>query len=327
MFYVKIHNKATKTVIFNTRLLNVLGLILAGLNVVSVFAPIPKAIAQFGSENNTGSNVYQKVLPAFVTISIGNNSGSGSIVSPQGFVLTNEHVVRGSRGGEVTVRTRNGKTYRGQVIALDRRNDLALIQLPTQESLPTVRFASPEKVKVGQQVFAIGSPFGLTGTLTTGILSRIAPNGDLQTDAALNPGNSGGPLLNTEGELIGVNKAILSPGRRGNTGIGFATNVRVARNFIEQNRGRVNSNGAGVAIGTRPVLGVLINPKTLVIESVNADSVAERSGLKVGDSLVEFNGNRIQQVAELYDFMDTSPKAALVKVKRNGKLIEVRLQF
>lgn len=313
--------------ILNISLLNVVGLILAGLTAVSVVAPRTKALAQFGSENNTGSNVYQKVIPAFVTISIGNSSGSGSIVSPQGLVLTNEHVVRGARGGQVTVKTRNGKTYRGKVIAVDRRNDLAIVQLETRESLPTVRFASPETVVVGQQVFAIGSPFGLAGTLTTGILSRIAPNGDLQTDAALNPGNSGGPLLNTDGELIGVNKAILSPGRSGNIGIGFATNVRVTRNFIEQNRGRVNSNETGVAIGTRPVLGLSINPETLVIESVDADSVAAKSGLKTGDRLVELNGNRLQGVAQLFDFIDSRPTAAVVKVNRKGQLRQFSLQF
>lgn len=196
----------------------------------------PPVLAQAPNDEQTSIDVYRLVNPAVVLISTGRSSGSGSIVSPEGLVLTNEHVVRGARGGRVSVSTNTGDRYIGQVIATDRQNDLALVRLETTDRLPTVRLSDSEGIQVGQRVFAIGSPFGLSGTLTTGILSRIARNGDLQTDAALNPGNSGGPLLNSRGELVGVNKAILSPDGRGNTGIGFATSAIIAREFIEQNQ-------------------------------------------------------------------------------------------
>jgi len=187
----------------------------------------------FRADEQTNINVYRNASPAVVTIIGGNNTGSGSIISPEGLVITNEHVVRMARGGLVSVQTSNGQRYNGQVLATDATNDLALIQLRTNERLPFIRLAQSDGIQVGQQVFAIGSPFGLSGTLTTGILSRIANNGDLQTDAVLNPGNSGGPLLNSQGELIGVNKAILA-NQGGNTGIGFATSATIARQFVAQ---------------------------------------------------------------------------------------------
>lgn len=218
-----------------------------------VMATAPSLAATFRADEQININVYRNASPAVVTIIGGNNTGSGSIISPDGLVLTNEHVVRMARGGMVSVQTGNGQRYNGQVLATDAANDLALIQLRTNERLPYLRLAASEGIQVGQQVFAIGSPFGLSGTLTTGILSRIAQNGDLQTDAVLNPGNSGGPLLNSQGELIGVNKAILA-NQGGNTGIGFATSALIAQQFINQARtGRPSSPiPANPAIATAP---------------------------------------------------------------------------
>jgi S1-C subfamily serine protease len=261
-----------------------------------------------------------------VTISTGRGSGSGSIVSPEGLILTNEHVIRGTRGGRVSVSTSSGKRYTGQVIAADRRNDLALVRLNTTDRFPTVRLSAPQNIQVGQRVFAIGSPFGLSGTLTTGILSRVSPNGDLQTDAALNPGNSGGPLLNSRGELIGVNKAILSPGGRGNTGIGFATSVVIARDFIEQNRNRSNPSTTAVAPST-PRLGVTLDARTLVILGVQPRSLAASLGLRPGDQLLAINGRRLRGLQDLQAFLDASPSSAILTVGRNRRLSNVRVNF
>ena len=204
----------------------------------AIAAPEPSILAQFGNEEQTRIEIYQQASPAVVTIRAGRGSGSGSIVRSDGLVLTNEHVVSQARQGRVEVRTSRGDRYAGNVIAIDRRNDLALVRLQTNDRLPTIPFANRSGIQVGQQVYAIGSPFGLSGTITTGILSRVdRETGDLQTDAALNPGNSGGPLLNSRGQLIGVNKAILS--RDGtNSGIGFATNVLIAEDFIVANGDR-----------------------------------------------------------------------------------------
>ncbi len=290
--------------------------------------PLPTVVAQRVNEEQTTIDVYRIVSPTVVTLSTGRGSGSGSIVSSEGLILTNEHVVRGARGGLVIVSTPTGKRYRGQVIATDRRNDLALVRLNTTDRFPTVRLANPQGIQVGQRVFAIGSPFGLSGTLTTGILSRIAPNQDLQTDASLNPGNSGGPLLNSQGELIGVNKAILSQGRGGNTGIGFATNVLVAKAFIEQNRNR--SNSSDFALESAPAnsrLGVTVDARTLVILGVQSGSIAANVGFRPGDRLIAIDGQRLRGIQDLQDFLASRPSSAILTVARNRRLANVRVNF
>jgi serine protease Do len=301
------------------------------LNVPQVSSvPVPTILAQARTEEQTSIEVYRVASPAVVNIDAGRGSGSGSLVSPEGLVLTNEHVIRGARGGQVIVSTTAGKRYPGQVIAVDRQNDLALIRLNTTDRFPSVRLANPNDIQVGQRVFAIGSPFGLSGTFTTGILSRIGRNGDLQTDAALNPGNSGGPLLNSRGELIGVNKAILSPGRAGNTGIGFATSARVASSFIEQNRARTSPSPSTTA--TRPApgtpqLGVTLDTGSLVIVGVQPGSLAARLGLRRGDRLIAINGRPLRGVGDLQAFLDRRPSSAILTVARNRRLADVRVSF
>lgn len=289
--------------------------------------PVPTVLAQARNEEQTTIDVYRIASPAVVTISTGRSSGSGSIVSPEGLILTNEHVIRGTNGRLVSVATTTGKRYTGQVIATDRSNDLALVRLNTTDRFPTVRLSNPQAIQVGQRVFAIGSPFGLSGTLTTGILSRIGRNGDLQTDAALNPGNSGGPLLNSRGELIGVNKAILSRGG-GNIGIGFATSVAIARDFIQQNRNRSNPSTAALApSNSSPRLGVTLDATTLVIVGVQPGSLAANLGLRPGDQLVAINGRRLRRIQDLQAFLDTRPSSAILTIGRNRRLASVRVNF
>ncbi len=279
---------------------------------------------QFAPEEQATISVYQSASPAVVTIAASSNrSGSGSIVSPDGLVLTNEHVVRRSRTGRVAVITADGTQYTGQVIATDRRNDLALIRLNATGPFPFIPLAPESGISVGQQVYAIGSPFGLSGTLTTGILSRIADNGDLQTDAAINPGNSGGPLLNSQGQLIGVNKAILSSGGRGNIGIGFATNAQVAQTFISGNLN--NASVAAAPSGRR--LGVTLDTQTLVIQTVEPGSSASTYGLRPGDQLVGFNGQRLMSIEQLLNYLDQNPATIDLIVGRNQRLSGIRVQF
>lgn len=287
----------------------------------------PQRLLLAQSDEQTSISVYQKVSPAVVTISVGSGSGSGSIISPEGLVLTNNHVIRSASGGVVSVRTTKGDRYTGQVIATDPQNDLALIRLNTRDRLPTIRLSPAETIQVGQRVFAIGSPFGLSGTLTTGILSRIGRNGDLQTDAALNPGNSGGPLLNSRGELIGVNKAILSNGG-GNVGIGFATSAVVARDFIQQNRNRTTpiATAASPTSSARS-LGVTLDAQTLVILGVQPASVASRIGLRRGDQLIGINGRRLRSVEDLQTFLASRPATAVFTVARNRRFANVQVNF
>ncbi|NJO41471.1 MAG: trypsin-like serine protease [Cyanobacteria bacterium CRU_2_1] len=182
-------------------------------------------------------DVYESASPAVVSITAGNSTGSGSIVTSDGLVLTNAHVVSGSE--TVTVILPDGTEYQGDVIGYGDGIDLAAVQIRGGGNFPTIPLADPDSVRVGQPVFAIGNPFGrFQGTLTTGIVSRIdREQGLIQTDAAINPGNSGGPLLNDDGELIGVNTAIFSPrdpatGPAGNIGIGFAITVGQVEPFL-----------------------------------------------------------------------------------------------
>ncbi len=191
------------------------------------------------SSSHRQSSTYrdcQSISPAVVTIYAGKEIGSGSIVRTDGFIITNYHVVQDAiaseRSGWLSVRTLNGNRYPGQVIKIDRQHDLALIQLKAWKYFPVVRIAGTNSIRTGQKVYAIGSPFGCPGVLTEGVLSRIRSNGDLQSQLMLNPGNSGGPLLNSRGEMIGVNRGILQTPSGSNTGISFATNLTIAKLFI-----------------------------------------------------------------------------------------------
>ncbi|MGI0488714.1 S1C family serine protease [Pantanalinema rosaneae CENA516] len=204
----------------------------------SASVPPPSEVASQPLELSD-ARIYQLVNPAVVTIYVGREVGSGSIVSADGLVITNTHVVRRAvrQNQAVTVRTVTGREYAGQVVATDRANDLALIRVAAS-ALPEVRLANSEVLQIGQTVHAIGSPFGRAGVMTTGRLLHITQKGDLQSNVQLKPGNSGGPLLNTQGEMIGVNKGIRPPGDGFAEMTSLATNVAVAKSFIEQNRDR-----------------------------------------------------------------------------------------
>jgi S1-C subfamily serine protease len=204
--------------------------------------PLPQPMNQLGPapalaqavDEATRIRVYDQVSPAVVAVTTSSGSGSGSIVDANGLVLTNAHVV--GRERLVTVRLADGRSFQGDVVGYGQnRLDLAAVRLrgnPT--NLPTIAIAPRSSVRVGQSAFAIGSPFGLQGTFTVGIVSRIDTERNLiQTDAAINPGNSGGPLLNSAGQMIGVNTSIFTTGSRGgNVGIGFAIPTDAVQTFL-----------------------------------------------------------------------------------------------
>jgi S1-C subfamily serine protease len=191
--------------------------------------------ASIASDNDEKTNirVYKQSGPGVVSIRAGGAVGSGSVLTSDGLVLTNAHVIVSAQGNPVQVTLADGRKFTGNVVGVGNNNlDLALVQLQGASNLPIVKLAK-SNVEVGQRAFAIGNPFGqFQGTFTTGIVSRIdAKRGLIQTDAAINPGNSGGPLLNSDGEQVGVNTAIYTR-NEGNVGIGFAIAVNKIQPFL-----------------------------------------------------------------------------------------------
>lgn len=200
----------------------------------------PVTAAGYSGEERININVYEKVAPAVVSVDVdiadGISSGTGLIVRSDGLILTSRHVVEGNRKIKVTIYT--GEKYDGEIVNNVGEGDFALIKINPEEKLPIVSLGNSEEIKVGQKVLAIGNPFGFDGTFTEGIISRIdKEKHKIQTDAAINPGCSGGPLLNTNGEVIGINQSIYNPdNNKSNIGIGFAIPVNIAKSFITKSK-------------------------------------------------------------------------------------------
>lgn len=200
---------------------------------------------QYSADENINITVYEKLNPAIVSIDCdlkdGLSSGTGCIVRSDGVILTSSHVIEGASDIEVT--TANGRVFKAKVLSvMGKDNDLALLKIKTDEKLPTVSLGDSGMVKTGQKVLAIGNPFGFNGTLTTGIVSRIDyTRNKIQTDAAINPGSSGGPLVNVSGEVIGISQSIFNPdNNKSNIGIGFAVPINEAKEFIKLSK--ISSN-------------------------------------------------------------------------------------
>ena len=192
----------------------------------------------FEPDEQINITVYEKINPAIVSIDAqtvdGVSAGTGCVVSTDGLILTGSNVIDGCKSVEVTMH--NGQVYKAEVVSkMGKNKDLALLKINPKMQLQTIKFGDSQNIKVGQKVLAIGNPFGFSGTLTQGIISRIdyAKN-KIQTDAAINPGCSGGPLLNSSGEVIGINQSIYNPDNNiSNIGIGFAIPINDAKKFIE----------------------------------------------------------------------------------------------
>jgi serine protease Do len=205
---------------------------------IFMFILLPTSAQNYSPDEITNITVYEKINPAIVaieaTLGEGFSAGTGCIIRDDGVILTGSHVVEDAKNIEVT--TSNGKTYKASVIAkMGKNKDLALLKINSKEKFNTVSFGDSERIKVGQKVLAIGNPFGFSGTLTSGIVSRIDyAKGRIQTDAAINPGCSGGPLVNSNGEVIGISQSIFNPDNNmSNIGIGFAIPVNDAKLFIQ----------------------------------------------------------------------------------------------
>ncbi len=199
---------------------------------------VPVGAQNYGADELINISVYERINPAIVAIDAnladGFSAGTGCVIRSDGVILTGSHVIEGAK--EIDVTTSDGKVYKASVLAkMGKNKDLALLKIAPKSRLKTISFGDSSDVKVGQKVLAIGNPFGFSGTLTSGIVSRIDyAKGRIQTDAAINPGCSGGPLLNSQGEVIGISQSIYNPDNNiSNIGIGFAIPVNDAKKFIE----------------------------------------------------------------------------------------------
>lgn len=206
--------------------------------ILLVFLSSP--VFAFGKVEKNPVSIYEKINPAIVTVDSqipdGLSCGTGCIIDKSGVILTSAHVV--DIGKTVVVTMSNGQNYDAKVLKhLGDNKDIALLKIDAKKDLKTVKLGNSSKVKVGQKVLAIGNPFGFSGTLTQGIVSRIDyTKNRIQTDAAINPGSSGGPLLNTNGDVIGINQAIYNPDNNiSNIGIGFATPINLVKEYLEEN--------------------------------------------------------------------------------------------
>ena len=260
--------------------------------------------------------------------------GSGFIIDKKGIVVTNNHVIEGAEDIIVSV---NGSTeYKAKVIGKDPYMDIAVLKIESEKKFIPVSFGDSDKARIGDWVIAIGNPYGFGGTVTSGIIS--SRNRDIgltryddfiQTDASINIGNSGGPLFNLDGEVIGINTAIIAPGQSGSIGIGFAIPSNSASNVISQliEFGETKRGWLGVRIQevTKEIAEVekLEKPEGALVASISENSPANKAGIKAGDIILEFDGKRVDTMRTLPKLVAQSKVGKRVKLKiwRNQKLI------
>jgi serine protease Do len=261
--------------------------------------------------------------------------GSGFLISPDGYIVTNSHVVRGAT--DINVTLWDGRTFKAKIVGVDDATDIAVLKIDATD-LPYLKFGDSNELRVGDWVIAIGNPFGLGHTVTVGVVSAkgrslgITRYEDfIQTDAAINPGNSGGPLINIKGEVVGINTAILNPsGMSVNAGIGFAIPSSLAKDIVPTliAKGKVERAWLGVYIQeVTPEIAKqlgLKEAKGALVSDVIPGSPADKVGIKRGDVIIEFDGKKVESWRQLPIMVSLSPvnKKAKLKIIRDGKELE-----
>ncbi|MCP6762412.1 MAG: trypsin-like peptidase domain-containing protein [Fischerella sp. CENA71] len=343
-------------------------------NPINTPVPAPPPILQSSGDPNFVVNVVQKVGPAVVRIDsaktitspssddfddpffrrffgdepqprrrVERGSGSGFIISTNGQILTNSHVVNGA--DTVTVRLKDGRTFDGRVIGEDPVTDVAVVTINTN-NLPTISLGNSEGLQPGEAVIAIGNPLGLDNTVTSGIISATGRSGSaigasdkrvdyIQTDAAINPGNSGGPLLNSRGEVIGMNTAII----RGAQGLGFAIPINTAQRIAQEliANGKVDHPYLGIQMATLTPeikerigkLGINITAdKGVLLIDVIARSPAANAGLREGDVIQNINNQSVTDVEQVQKLVENSRIGVplQLEVQRNGRNLQVAVR-
>jgi serine protease Do len=298
----------------------------------------PTQTASPSEISRTFVEAAKRIKPAVVHIKVGTRgaTGSGVIVSSDGYILTNNHVA--SAANELSVKLADGRELRARRIGVDQTTDLALIKVEAQ-NLPYATLGDSSKLEQGEWVIALGSPFGLEQTMTAGIVSAIgrkfngAYDNYIQTDASINPGNSGGALVNMNGEVIGINTSILSRGG-GSEGVGFAIPSNTAKKVKERllgnagvyARANTGANAGANAPVSRGYLGVSVQDQQTaeggaVVAELTNGSPASAAGLRGGDVIVEFDGKPVGSSKQLAEIIANTPVGRAVKLKfvRNGQ--------
>jgi serine protease Do len=264
--------------------------------------------------------------------------GSGFIIDKEGIVVTNNHVIQGAE--DIFVSVNGSKEYKAKILGADPYMDLAVLEIDSDEKFIPVSFGNSDKARVGDWVIAIGNPFGFGGTVTSGIIS--SRNRDIgltryddfiQTDASINQGNSGGPLFNLDGEVVGINTAIIAPGSSGSIGLGFAIPSNPASKVIDQliKFGETKRGWLGVRIQevTKEIAEVekLEKPMGALIASVSENSPADKAGVKAGDIILEFDGKEVDTMRTLPKLVAQTKvgKKVILKIWRNQKLISKKV--
>ncbi|MEA2779996.1 MAG: serine protease Do [Rhodospirillaceae bacterium] len=287
-----------------------------------------------GGDGGSGDNGPGGATPHEVT-----SLGSGFIIDPAGYIVTNNHVIDAAE--EITVRMQDNTEYKAKLIGHDSKTDLALLKIETPTRLPYVEWGDSDKSRIGDWVLAIGNPFGLGGTVTAGILSarqrdiNAGPYDDfLQTDAAINRGNSGGPMFDVDGKVIGINTAIFSPSG-GSIGIGFALPASLAKPVINQLRqfGHARRGWLGVRIqSVTPELAEglkMPKPVGALVAAATGGGPADKAGIKQGDVIIRFNGQDISEMRHLPRIVAETPFDASVPVVvlRQGKELNFKVKL
>ena len=251
--------------------------------------------------------------------------GSGFVIDRTGYILTNNHVVDDAE--KISVKLADGGEFEAKVVGKDPKTDIALIKIDTKENLPVASLGDSDQLEVGEWVLAIGNPFGLDSTVTSGIVSAKGRHigagpydSFIQTDASINPGNSGGPLINMRGEVVGINTAIFSQSG-GNIGIGFATPINLVKEILPQlkSKGKVTRGWLGVVIqNVTPDIAEsmgLDRRRGALVSEVAKNSPGERAGLKVGDVIVEYDGKEIKESGDLPILVARTAPQKQVRIK------------
>ena len=299
---------------------------------------LKKFFSPFQGRESPFNDFFENFFPDMPEKRKKNSLGSGFIISEDGYIVTNAHVIRGADEIKVNLQGENDESYSARVVGKDGETDLALLKIDVERELQVLEFGNSDQIQVGEWVLAIGNPFGLDHTVTAGIISakgRVIGAGPydnfIQTDASINPGNSGGPLLNMQGKVVGINSAIVARGEN----IGFAIPSNMAEDVIKQLKKyqEVKRGWLGVSIqdvdqNTAKALD-LPKSKGALVASVRPGEPADKAGIQVGDVIISVQGNSISDADELTRVIgEMSPGQEIsISLWRNGKIKKVTVKL